>query len=60
MFNFPSSPYVNQQHTINGVKWMWNGVAWDLIDTYVSVQTLKTLVGEAASWEDFKDRVSEL
>lgn len=31
--NFPASPTLGQNHTVNGRTWVWNGSAWDFIGT---------------------------
>lgn len=31
MSDFPLNPDTNQHHTINGVRWKFNGTAWDLV-----------------------------
>lgn len=31
--DFPSSPVTNQIYTSGGVSWIWNGSAWDVLNT---------------------------
>ena len=32
-FDFPNSPSTNDTHTANGVTWMYNGYAWDRVES---------------------------
>lgn len=29
--DFPNSPTLNQEYTVNGVTWKWNGTVWDVV-----------------------------
>jgi hypothetical protein len=29
--DFPDSPTLNQEFTVNGITWKWNGTAWDIV-----------------------------
>jgi len=35
-FNFPASPTTGQTYTAGGITYVWNGTAWDVVDSSIS------------------------
>lgn len=44
--DFPDSPSVSDQYTVGDKTWIWNGVAWDILQSSSTVKT----VGRETIW----------
>lgn len=50
LFNFPSSPTINQEYTFNGKTWLWNGTAWQIkTTTFNGIRTVDTFTGDGTT-----------
>jgi hypothetical protein len=45
--NFPNSPSVNDAHTVGSQTWIWDGAAWQIATSNVSLNARVTVL-EAA------------
>lgn len=57
---FPPNPYDNQIFSANGYRWIWSGVTWDLLPTYISIVELQAIVADSTDFADFQSKIAAL